>query len=191
MMFSSEQLLIHPEFIHHPIVHMAFKWKWAHALLSAVQDTRKYNKILLLRPDLYLDFVTPLSEFAECLPIPNHYHSCAEIDVTHPRVGDTCVMVDWEMFGVLSKFFDYYVMHYQDSLTCGFDIHSLLARYLIERDVAFSGSLGQYLTFAILRDNTTEMFKDGKLEPNYSINDLKTSQNQWWKDIYGENQHEK
>lgn len=186
MMFSPHQILKHPEFRHHPTIHMAFKWKWAHASMSAVQDTRKYNKILLLRPDLYLDFLKPLSEFAEFLPMPKHYHSRAAINTgtKYVSIGDTCVMVDWEMFGILARFFDYYVVNYQDISTYRHDVHSLLARYLIERNVTFDDSLSHYLDFAILRDNTTEMFKDGKLEPKYSLHDLKNSQNHWWKERF-------
>jgi hypothetical protein len=95
-----------------------------------------------------------------------------------------------QTIGVLSKFFDYYVTHFQTDLTYQFDVHSLLVRYLTERNVEFDGSLNRYLDFAILRDNTNEMFKDGKLDSKYSIQDLKTFQTQWWK-YNDENKHEK
>jgi hypothetical protein len=191
-MYSPDQLQHSPEFRYHPTINMAFKWKWAYAVLSSVQDTRKYNKIVLLRPYLYLDFLKPLSELDEFLPMPNHYHSLAGLNTStkYVSIGDACVMVDWEMFGVLSNFFDYYVINFRDSLTYQHDIHSLLARYLIERNVIFNDSLSQYLQFVILRDNTKEMFKDGKLESNHKFHDLANAQNIWWQEKYGENKHE-
>lgn len=187
MMFSPIQILKHSEFRHHPTIHMAFKWKWAHALLSTVQPTRKYNKILLLRPDSYLNFSKPPSEFVKYLPIPKHYHSLAELNTgtRYPTISDTCVMIDWEMFGIISKFFDYYVLNYQDTLTDKFDVHALLARYLTEKNVIFDNSLSQYLDYAILRDNTEDVFSNGKLKTEYSFQDLKNLQYQWWKETVG------
>jgi len=186
MMFSEYQLKSHPEFSYHPIIAMAFKWKYAFKLLSIVQPVKQYNKILLLRPDLYLSFKKPIKHFDKQLPIPRHFHGTNNLHIdpvsNYPSIGDTCLMVDWELFGLLSEFFDYYVQFYNDTINHKYDVHSLLARYLTERGITMDKLLFDYLDYIILRDNSTDMFLNGMLQPQYSINDLRNRQQEWWKE---------
>lgn len=186
MMFTEYQLKLHPEFSQHPILGMAFKWKYAFRLLSIVQPVKQYNKILLLRPDLYLHFKKPLKHFDKQLPIPRHFHSTSELHIDpvseYASIGDTCLMVDWEVFGLLSEFFDYYVQFYTDTTTLKYDVHSLLARYLMERGIVMDSLLFDYLDYTILRDSSVNMFSNGMLHGKYSIEDLRNSQYEWWKE---------
>lgn len=184
--FSKQQLIQHPEFAYHPTVNMAFKWKYAFNVLNTVQHAKQYNKILLWRPDIYIRHEKPVAQFALQLPIPNHYHQTGPMNIDpvtkYPTASDTGVMVDWEMFKILSEFFDYYLFYYEDSLVNKFDVHSLLARYLIERGITIDGLLSEYLDYIILRDNTESMFKNGMLGPEFSFEDLRNKQYQWWKE---------
>lgn len=186
MMFSKQQLTRHPEFAYHPTINMAFKWKYAFNILNSIQSAKQYNKILLWRPDMYIRYQKPLAQFAKRLPTPKHYHRIGPMHIDpvtkYPTVGDTGVMVDWEMFKLLSEFFDYFLYYYEDALKNKFDVHSLLARYLIERAITIDGSLSEYLDYIILRDNTESMFKNGMLCPEFSFEDLRDKQYQWWKE---------
>jgi len=84
------------------------------------------------------------------------------------------------MFKLLAGFFDYYVEFYNDTILHKYDVHSLLARYLIERGITIDNLLERYLETVILRDNTTEMFTNGMLNINYSVGDLRAKQYEWW-----------
>lgn len=184
--FSEPQLNIHPELAYHPTISMAFKWKYAYNILNSIQSTKQYNKILLWRPDIYIRYVKPLPKFNKQLPIPNHYHQLAPLNIQSDTnvafVSDVCVMVDWEMFKTLAGFFDYYVHYYVNTVENLIDVHELLARYLIERGIIIDGLLGDYMDYAILRDTTTEMFTDGMIQPGFSFQDLKNKQLHWWEE---------
>lgn len=186
MMFSKQQLTQRPEFVYHPTINMAFKWKMAFNILNSIQHIKQYNKILIWRPDIYVRYKKPLAHFTKQLPIPNHYHQTGPMNIDpvteYASASDAGIMVDWEMFKILSEFFDYYIFYYEESLTNKFDVHSLLARYLIERGVVIDGSLSEYLDYIILRDNTESMFDNGMLKPEFSFEDLRNRQYQWWKE---------
>jgi hypothetical protein len=184
MMFSEQTLKSHPELVYHPTIGMAFKWKYAYQLLEIVQPVQQYNKILLIRPDLYITHRTPIRTFDNQLPVPSHLHGVGPLDTDinsgYLSATDVCLMVDWEMFELLAGFFDYYVEFYNDTILHKYDVHSLLARYLIERGITIDNLLERYLETVILRDNTTEMFTNGMLNINYSVGDLRAKQYEWW-----------
>jgi len=189
MMFSEQTLKSHPELVYHPTIGMAFKWKYAYQLLEIVQSTKQYNKILLIRPDLYLTHRIPIRTFDSQLPIPKHVHGVGplntDINSGYLSTTDICLMVDWEMFKLLAGFFDYYVQFYNDTIIHKYDVHSLLARYLIERGITIDDLLQRYLETVILRDNTTEMFTNGMLNIEYSVKDLRSKQYEWWEERVG------
>jgi hypothetical protein len=91
-------------------------------------------------------------------------------------------MVDWEVFGLLSEFFDYYLHFYNDTTNHKYDVHSLLARYLIERGITVDKLLFDYLDYIILRDNSVDMFSNGMLHCKHSVDDLRNRQHEWWKE---------
>jgi hypothetical protein len=186
MMFTEEQLKVHPEFVYHPTISMAFKWKYAYQILLTIQHVKQYNKILLWRPDLYVDYLQPIKNFSKQLPIPDHIHGTGglttDINSGYLSTADTCLMVDWEMFKILSEFFDYHVYFYNETVLNKYDIHSLFARYLIERGKTIDNLLHEYLDYVILRDNTNDMFSNGMIEQQHSFQDLRNKQHEWWKE---------
>lgn len=183
---SVKQLRSNPEFSYHPVIAMAFKWKYAYNILNSVQHTKQYNKILLWRPDIYIRYASPIKKFNKQLPAPGHIHGIGKLETDIARgyfvTGDTCLMLDWESFKILSGFFDYFIMFYNETILNSHDVHSLLARYLIERSVTIDDLLHSYLDYAILRDNSNSMFTNGMLNREYSFEDLRTRQNKWWKE---------
>jgi hypothetical protein len=188
MMFTEQQLKQNPEFAYHPTIGMAFKWKYAYQVLLSMQHVRQYNKILLWRPDLYIRYLQPIKNFNNQLPIPDHMHSIGGLS-TDPNsdyfsTNDTCLMVDWEMFKILSEFFDYYVYYYNETISNKYDIHSLFARYLIERGKTIDNLLHRYMDCVILRDNINDMFENGMIKHEHSFQDLRNKQNEWWEEKY-------
>lgn len=183
---STSRLKAHPEFAYHPIINMAFKWKCAFHMLSSVQDIKQYNKILLWRPDIYIRYNTPIKNFNKQLPIPNHVHNISGIDTNNETgysvTDDNCLMFNYDVFRILAGFFDYFIQFHDDTILNKHDVHSLLARYFIERGVTIDNLLSNYIDYIILRSNTDHMFNNGMLMSNYSIEDLRTKQYDWWKE---------
>lgn len=186
MKLTVEQLKFKPEFAHHPIINMAFKWKYAFHVLGSVQDIKQYKKILLWRPDIYIRYNTAVKNFNKQLPAPNHIHGIGGIG-TDPDTGyliadDNCLMFDYDVFRILAGFFDYFIQFHDDTILHKYDVHSLLARYFVERGVTIDNLLSNYIDYIILRSNTEHMFNNGMLMSNYSVEDLRTKQYDWWKE---------
>lgn len=183
---SVEQLRTKPEFAYHPIISMAFKWKYAFHMLESVQYFKQYKKIVLWRPDIYIRYRTPIKNFNKQLPTPCHIHGIGgigtEINTGYNVADDNCLMFDYDVFRILAGFFDYFIQFHDETVLNGHDVHSLLARYFIERGVTIDNLLSNYFDYVILRDNTTHMFHNGILMPNYSDDDLRRKQYDWWKE---------
>lgn len=186
MKLSLEQIRTKPEFAYHPIISMAFKWKYAFHMLDSVQYFKQYKKILLWRPDIYIRYNTPVKNFNKQLPVPCHIHGIGGIG-TDTNTGynvtdDNCLMFDYDVFRILAGFFDYFIQFHDETILNGHDVHSLLARYFIERGVTIDNLLSNYIDYIILRSNTEHMFNNGMLISNYSVEDLRTKQYDWWKE---------
>ena len=90
---------------------------------------------------------------------------------------DVFLLFDMQVFEILSGFFDYYLDNYKLTHQ-GHDIHSLLAKYVIENRLITKGDLEQYCTFTILRNNSKQMFDNG-LRIQYCFKDLEERDAQW------------
>lgn len=183
---SVAQLKSHPEFAYHPIISMAFKWKYAFHILDSVQYIKQYKKILLWRPDIYIRYNTSIKNFNKQLPSPGYIHGIGglgtDLDTGYLVTDDNCLMFDYDVFRILAGFFDYFIQFHDDTILHKHDVHSLLARYFVERGVTIDNLLSNYIDYIILRDNTEHMFNNGMLMSNYSVEDLRTKQYDWWKE---------
>jgi len=173
-------------------VKMAFKWLVAYNQILAFNKNRNYNRIVLIRPDLYL---WGAAEWPDMLcnfnTLPNTVHSVAGIsedwnkDRNYPVMGDVLFVVDLETFEKLSGFYAYFLKNYNLIQQHRYDIHSLLPKFLTEHNIKVSGDLSPWLTFNVLRPNMEDCFDAHGLKQGLSPNVLINKQQEWWKNKYG------
>jgi hypothetical protein len=173
----------------HPNINMAWRWKYAYNYLKFFSEVRHYDRVLLLRPDMWILQNGPLELYNDMIVEPDVIYSSGDIgfDTTWklPIMADTFMLCDLNTFEKLSKFCDYFIEHYTDTLYRNYDTHSLLARFVSEQGITVSDRLGEIFDFVVLRDNTNHMFEQGKLRAEYGAWDLMQKKEEWWKERYG------
>jgi hypothetical protein len=173
----------------HPVFNMIWRWKAVYNQLKLYNTTRQYKKILLMRPDIWLFNKADMSLFDSIEPAPNTVYTTAELfhdDRRNKKImNDVMLLTDFATFGVLANFFDYYVENYAKTLTYnGDDVHSMLAEYTLKHNITVNSRLGDLFDFIVLRDNSTHMFNEHGLLPEYSPMDLLNKQTEWWNEKY-------
>lgn len=170
----------------HPVMSMAWKWRCAYNLIK--QQGKVYDRILLLRPDLYAWYMQPESAFDDFNPAPGTIHGTNGIFHDNvqdrPTMGDVFLLFNMQVFEILAGFFDYFLENYGLVLHQRYDLHTLLAKYVIENNLTADNTLLQYCLFTILRDNSDHMFENSRLKPQHSFVELQEKQNQWWNERY-------
>lgn len=182
-----QYLSLDPALSTHPVVNMAWKWRTAYMLLQ--QQAVHYDRVLLLRPDLYVWYTQSETVFDNLRPELRTILSPGDIfqDTVQdrPTMGDVFLLVDLDSFRILAGFFDYFLNNYLLILNQGYDLHSLFAKYVVEQGLTVSGKMSEYCLFAVLRDNTKQMFNQNhKLSPEYSFSQLQDQQQLWWREKY-------
>jgi hypothetical protein len=183
----AQYLTLDPDLNNHPVVRLAWKWRTAYRIIQ--QQAVHYDRILLLRPDLYVWYLQSESDFDMVAPKPRTIHGSSGVfhDAVQnrPTMADTFLMMDLETFGTVSGFFDYFLTNYQLTLHQGYDLHTLLTKYIIEHTLTADSAISEYCVFAILRDNSTHMFnQNNRLLPEYSFSQLQDQQHAWWREKY-------
>jgi len=183
---APEYLLQDPGLQSHPVAAMAWKWRCAYNMLK--QQGKVYDRILLLRPDLYIWYLQPESSFNDFHPAPCTIHGTQgifhDIAQDRPTMGDVFLLFDMQVFEILAGFFDYFITNYTLILHQRYDLHTLLAKYIIENNLMADDTLSQYCMFAILRDNSNHMFEHSRLKPQHSFVELQQQQARWWHERY-------
>ena len=186
--FNQTTLKKYNTVIPHPILNMTWRWKAAYSQLKLYSDTRQYKKILLLRPDIWLFHKADMSLFNSLEPAPNTVYTTAELmhdDKRNKKImNDVMLLTDFATFGVLANFFDYYVENYEKTVYHDDDVHSMLAQYTLENNITVNSRMGDLFEFIVLRDNSTHMFNEQGLLPEYSSTDLVNKQREWWNEKY-------
>jgi hypothetical protein len=189
MKFVKQDLPEDVQVYYHPNILMAWRWKYAYNYLKFFNNVRHYDKVLLLRPDMWIFQKGPLELYNDMIIEPNVIYSSSDIGLDFirnlPIMADTFMLCDLNTFEKLSKFCDYYIEHYNDTLSENHDIHSILARFVSEQGITISNRLGELFDFVVLRDSSNHMFEQGKLKPEYGAWDLMKKQEEWWKERYG------
>ena len=165
----------HPKLYLHPTIEMIWKWRYAYHLIQSYQ-LENYDKILLIRPDLYTQFVQPVSKLDDIILEDNYISSTSFIYTKNgsPHASDLFLYCNMQTFGVLSTLYEYAVEH---SYT---EIHSLFGQFLIDKKIKLDNKLSDVIQNIVLRDDTTDhMFENGQLKHGYSIRDLAEEKNKW------------
>lgn len=183
---------------HHPSINMINKWKLAYYNLLPYNVINNYQKVIVLRPDLYLYKKRPIADLLELQLEENTIYSTAPIILESARnveiMNDVLLMMTLQTFGNFANGFSaFYLVHELSSLADNNEkiegkneeIHSLLAKFVKERNITVKEYLTTYFEFVIIRDNSQHMFENGVLQSQYSFNDLQTKQQEWWQKTYG------
>jgi hypothetical protein len=182
-----------PDYVkHHPSINMVNKWKLAYYNLLPYNAKNNYEKVIVLRPDLYLYKKRPLAELIEMQLLDHYIYSTAPITLEPNRnveiMNDVLLMMTVKTFGEFAnEFSSYYLACYNETTPQGggHEIHSLLAKFVRERGITVKEYLTTYWEFVILRDNSQNMFENGVLKAQHSFFDLQTKQQEWWQETYG------
>jgi hypothetical protein len=180
-----------PDYVrHHPSINMVNKWRMAYYNLLPYSTINNYEKVILLRPDLYLHKKRPLIDLFNMQLDDNTIYSTAGITMEPVRnveiMNDVLLMMTVKTLGnFVNEFSAYYLDHYAETQSGQHEIHSLLAKFVRERGITVKEYLTTYWDFVILRDNSQPMFENGVLKAQHSFFDLQTKQQEWWQETYG------
>ena len=168
---------------------MACKWKVAYEKI--IQSSKYYDRVILLRPDLWL-FENNGDPIEPIIPATGEIYSMADYqpDIQPNRgyetTGDVFMMMNVSTFKILANFYDYVIMYYVDLVINNrHDIHSLLAKYMRDMGITLNPWLGQNYGFIVLRGNSDHMFNSTGLIEGYNLLHLMQQQEEWWRNIYG------
>jgi hypothetical protein len=173
-------------------VKMAFKWTQAYKTVSILHRLKSYERVVLIRPDLFLwgddNWPDIMEQFAA---EADTVHSVAGIsddwnlDRNYPVMGDVLLLMRIETLEKLANFYFYFLNNYNLIKYHRYDIHSLLPKFLREHGISVKGNLSPWLTFNVLRPNMADYFDAKGLRPEVNPAMLINKQQEWWKNKYG------
>lgn len=156
--------------IYNPVLYMLYKWKVSYHSLIPFYNVKKYKRIFIFRPDLYISSQNiNLPKFEDKI-----LYSLNDVELRNNRLmmGDVFLAGTIDTFRILADFYDYYIDLNIKELNYH-DIHTGLASYITHNQLKLDISLSSMFDFTILRDNSSDMFFNGKLKSEYQFHDLK------------------
>lgn len=186
-------LLLPDNLKHNATVSMIHKWRSAYFVVLPYMVTKNYDRIVLLRPDLYLHKQQPYRQLAEQQLLPDTVYTTSEIITkdypgygVRPIMNDVLLMMTVQTYDrFVNGLHTFYLGNYDLTQTQGYEVHSMLARYCAEAGFTVRADLSNYFDFAILRSNMSDMFQQGSIKPQYGFADIKTRELLWWQETYG------
>jgi hypothetical protein len=179
----TENLVNQDEF-YNTAIKMAWKWKCAYSTFSLFNERYKYDKVLIIRPDLYVHNIDGNYD----LPQPTDYNIFSLGD-THirsngtPFVNDMFLCITPSVFKILSGLYDYLIIRYKSIFISNFpnspDIHSLLFEYMLSNNITFVHTIENFHT-TVIRETALDLFDEHGLKPGASYSDVSTAARVWW-----------
>lgn len=169
---------------------MIAKWRLALHQIDAYKHLG-YDKIVLLRPDIYIRKKAPTNEFDNAVLENDVIYSTVNItpknDTMLPIMNDVLLMANMYTYTrFVNELYWFYLEKHKELALKGYDVHSIMAEFVKERKFEVSNLLDKFFEFTILRDNSTDMFDNGgTLKPTYSYLELVQRGDTWWKQRYG------
>ena len=157
---------------------MSKKWQIGYNVILS-QDI-KYDRILLLRPDVHI--TSSNWDLLNTLEVNDNTICTTQAFYTHEgleRVGDIFLLCNFAAFATLAKFHNFLLTKHPVQLKYNEDTHSLLAYHLRNNGIDVIGNLSLFNT-VILRKNSKHMFANGLLKNEYTFSDLATKAAEWW-----------
>lgn len=169
---------------------MIAKWRLALHQIDAYKHLG-YDKIVLLRPDIYIRKKAPTNEFDNAVLENDVIYSTVNItpknDTMLPIMNDVLLMANMYTYTrFVNELYWFYLEKHKELALKGYDVHSIMAEFVKERKFEVSNLLDKFFEFTILRDNSTDMFDSGgTLKPTYSYLELVQRGDTWWKQRHG------
>ena len=170
---------------------MLNKWKLAYYNLLPYNIMKNYDRIIILRPDIYLFPRQPVRNLLNIIPQNDEIYATIGITKSdqHPErdvMNDVLLMVNMYTLGRMgNEMFAYFVENYQMSIAEVHDVHSLMAKFVNERNITVKPDLFNFFEFAILRDNSADLFNLGLIRRSATFMDIINRSEVWWREAYG------
>jgi hypothetical protein len=179
----------------HSSINMINKWKLAYYNLLPYNIMNSYERVIILRPDIYLFPRQPVRKLLEIVPKDNEiYTTHGLLKKSFGEHGEREVMNDVLLMTTLNtlgrlgnELGAFYLEQYYSSINEGYEVHSLMAKFVKERDIVVKPDLHSYFEFAVLRDNSTDLFELGTISHRATFMDIKQRSEAWWRDAYEKN----
>lgn len=169
---------------------MIAKWRLALHQIDAYKHLG-YDKIVLLRPDIYIRKKAPIIDFNNAVLKNDVIYSTVGIttkdDTTLPIMNDVllvCNIYTYTRF--VNELYWFYLENHKEMSSKGYDVHAIMAEFAKDRKFEVSNLLDNFFEFTILRENSKDMFDaSGILKSDYSYRELEQRSVAWWKEKYG------
>lgn len=175
---SKKSIISENEHYYDSIFHMLWKWKCAYYLIQPYHEIKKYEKILLIRPDVYFRYINKnqiddlivLKNTIHCMVGP---HNVIRDNIERQWFNDFFLFFDMETFKIISKAYDSYCENHEFIIEVGHDIHVFFGEFLKENLIEFKDGLNKFIDFVVLNDSICEKFFDnGILKEGYQYKDI-------------------
>jgi hypothetical protein len=176
------------EFRKNSSANMIAKWRLALHQITAYSHLG-YDKVVVLRPDIYIRKKTPTIKFDEAVLNDNIIYSTVNITPVNgkllPIMNDVLLMFNVQTYTrFVNELYWFYLEKNSQLVSEGHDIHSLMASFVKDRNFEVDNFLDKFFEFTILRDNSIDMFDQGVLQPTHSFNDVIQRGVKWWGQRY-------
>jgi hypothetical protein len=178
---------------YHSSANMINKWKLAYYNILPYHQIRKYERFILLRPDLYLHRTSERLGLLDILPEDDTVYGTTKIkSKSTPPYGERDIMSDvllmcnlQTLYRISHELSDYYIENYDDTLFNGYDVHMMMAKFMNEKSIRVLDDLDQDLQWTVLRDNCNDLFYEGLLRHGVDFKMLKDRSIHWWNQRHG------
>ena len=171
----------------HPTINMSWKWKIAYNNLLPYRNNLNYDRILLIRPDMYVVNLKTTNILNTIELKDKQIHMLKTIsfptNLNGPWMSDMFMLMNIHTFEIISSFYDYYIEMYKYESKN--DVHNLLGEYILKNNIIVTDELNEYYSFFTLRDDASNyMFENGVLNKKYTHQELGSINNQYIKKLW-------
>ena len=173
----------------HPTINMSWKWKVAYNNILPYYNILNYDRILLIRPDMYVINLktTNILNTIEIKDRQIHMLSTISLPTNSnqsPWMSDMFMLMNIKTFEIISSFYDYYIEMYKHKSKN--DVHNLFAEYILKNDIIVTDELSDYYSYFTLRGDASDfMFENGVLNKKYTYQELESVNDEYYKKLWG------
>lgn len=164
---------------HNPVINMLWKWKCAYNLVQPYHAKNNYEKVLIIRPDVYIDYLKNVDLVDNFRVEEDTIHTTENTHVENLNgtevtwMNDIFLLLDMNTFSKLSEMYDFYIENYQSISEKQYNVHTFFGEYFKSKSIAVKGGIIEFLQFIVLSNSSCKlMFEDGHLKEEYTLIDL-------------------
>jgi len=176
-----------PEIKTHPTINMVWKWKTAYYNILPYYKNLNYDRILLIRPDMYI-INSDINDIINNIKIEDkQIHALKTLtylpNLNGPWMPDMFLLMNIHTFEIMSFFYEYYVETVRKGAKD--DIHVALGKYVVENNIIITEELSSYYSILTLRSNVSDfMFENGILNKKYTLQELGLINDEYYKNLW-------